>query len=256
VAVLTSPDNPPEAVGRALVARGYDADGPDVAVVSRIGEAAERVERLDVAGLAAGSFDPLAVVVLVGRGATASSPGLAWGLPEGRFAHRDGMITKAEVRAVALGKLALPAAGVLWDVGAGSGSVAVECARLAPGLDVVAVERDPDQAERVARNATAHGVAVRVVEGEAPAVLATLPDPDRVFVGGGGIDVLDAALARLRPGGVVVAHYAVVDRAVAAHRRLGRLVQLNVSRGAPVGELGLRLVAENPVFVCWGPDAG
>jgi precorrin-6Y C5,15-methyltransferase (decarboxylating) len=254
VAVLTSPDNPPEALGKALVARGYDADGPDVAVVSRIGEAAERVERLDVAGLAAGSFDPLAVVVLVGRGA--SAPGLAWGLPEDRFAHRDGMITKAEVRAVALGKLSLPPAGVLWDVGAGSGSVAVECARLAPGLDVVAVERDPDQAGRVARNATAHGVAVRVVEGEAPAVLATLPDPDRVFVGGGGIDVLDAALARLRPGGVVVANYAVVDRAVAAHRRLGGLVQLDVSRGVPVGELGLRLVAENPVFVCWGPDAG
>jgi precorrin-6Y C5,15-methyltransferase (decarboxylating) len=260
VAVLTSPDNPPEAVGKALQAGG--ADIAAVAVVSRIGDAAERVHRLDLDGLAGGSFDPMSVVLLLReppaatRAAGDPGPGLAWGLPEAEFAHRGGMITKSEVRAVALGKLALPPAGVLWDVGAGSGSVAVECARLAPGLDVVAVERDPDQAARVRANAAAHGVAVTVVEGRAPEVLAGLPDPDRVFVGGGGLDVLDAALARLRPGGTVVANYTLMDRAVAAHRRLGHLVQLNVARGAPIGALGVRLVPENPVFVCWGPEPG
>jgi precorrin-6B C5,15-methyltransferase / cobalt-precorrin-6B C5,C15-methyltransferase len=254
VAVLTSPDNPPEAVGKALQAGGTAVAA--VAVVSRIGDPAERVHRLDLDGLAGGSFDPMSVVVLL-RERPASGgpgPGLAWGLPEAEFAHRGGMITKSEVRAVALGKLALPPAGVLWDVGAGSGSVAVECARLAPGLDVVAVERDPDQAARVRANAAAHGVAVAVVEGRAPEALAGLPDPDRVFVGGGGLDVLDATLARLRPGGTVVANYTLMDRAVAAHGRLGNLVQLNVARGAPIGTLGVRLVPENPVFVCWGPE--
>ncbi len=182
--------------------------------------------------------------------------GLAWGLPDGSFAHRRGLITKAEVRAVALGKLALPAAGVLWDVGAGSGSVSVECDRLAPGLDVYAVDRPPAGSRGGGDDLEANtaGTGVRVVWGSAPEVLATLPDPDRVFVGGGGLDVLDAVLGRLRPGGVVVATYAAMDRAAAAASRLGQVVQVSVSRGVPVGPDGaLRLAALNPVFVCWGP---
>jgi precorrin-6B C5,15-methyltransferase / cobalt-precorrin-6B C5,C15-methyltransferase len=251
-AILTSPDNPPEAVGKALRAAGWGREA-EVAVVSRIGDAAERVLRLDLDGLAGGSFDPMSVVIVQATHAEAQGPGLAWGLPEDEFAHRGGMITKSEVRAVALGKLALPAAGVLWDVGAGSGSVAIECARLAPGLDVVAIDRDPDQVARVQDNAAAHGVTVTVVQGEAPEAFDRLPDPDRVFVGGGGLDVLDAALARLRPGGVVVANYTLVDRAVAAHDRLGNLVQLSVSRAATIGTLGFRLAPENPVFIAWGP---
>lgn len=265
-AVLTSPDNPPEAVGKALLAAG--AAPRAVAVVTRIGEPGASLTHTDLEGLAAGTFDPMSVVVLAtapvavrpgGDLATATTggiPTLAWGLPEDAFAHRDGMITKAEVRAVALGKLALPSTGVLWDLGAGSGSVAVEAARLAPGLRVVAVERDADQAARATENAAAHGVAVEVVHGAAPDALADLPDPDRVFVGGGGLDVLDAALERLCPGGVLVASYALVDRAAAAHRRLGHLVQLQVSRGVPVADLGVRLAAENPVYLCWGPDRG
>jgi precorrin-6B C5,15-methyltransferase / cobalt-precorrin-6B C5,C15-methyltransferase len=257
-AILTSPDNPPEAVGKALRAAGHEVD--EVAVVSRIGDDAERVHRLDLDGLADGSFDPMSVVVVLASTASAAprdqpGPGLAWGLPEDEFAHRGGMITKSEVRAVALGKLALPPSGVLWDVGAGSGSVAIECARLAPGLDVVAIDRDPEQASRVRANAAAHGVIVTVVAGDAPEAFERLPDPDRVFVGGGGIDVLDAALVRLRPGGVVVANYTLVDRAVAAHGRLGNLVQLSVSRAAEIGALGFRLAPENPVFVAWGPAA-
>jgi precorrin-6Y C5,15-methyltransferase (decarboxylating) len=164
------------------------------------------------------------------------------------------MVTKAEVRAVALGKLALPATGVLWDVGAGSGSVAVECAALRPGLRVIAVERDPDQAGRVRANAAAHGVEVEVVEGSAPGALAGLPAPDRAFVGGGGLGVLDAVLGALSPGGRVVATFAAVDRAAAAGARLGRLVQVGVARGQVLPDGGMRLAAENPVFVAWGPD--
>ena len=265
VAILTSPDNPPEAVGKALLDRF--ATVTDVAVVSRIGAATEEVHRLDPAGLAGGSFDPLSVVILMSRPADdpapstagsesgSGSPTVAWGRAESDFEHRDGMITKAEVRAVALGKLAIPRAGVAWDLGTGSGSVAVEMAAVAPGLAVIAVDRDPDQIDRARTNAFDHGVDIEVVLGEAPAVLAALPDPDRVFIGGGGIEVLDAALRRLRPGGVIVATYAVVQRAVAAHERLGSLVQVDVSRAVPISDLGFRLVPENPIFVVWGPAA-
>jgi precorrin-6Y C5,15-methyltransferase (decarboxylating) len=256
VAVLTAPDQPPEALGRALLDAGC---GPRrVTVCARLGHDDEAVTCTDLEGLAAGSFPPLAVVVLqapaaLDDGAGTDGPTLAWGRPDARYAHRAGMITKAEVRAVALGKLALPGAGVLWDVGAGSGSVAIECSRLAPGLRVFAVERRPDDVERLRENAT--GTGVIVVEGEAPEVLARLPEPDRIFLGGGGLYVLESVLDRLRPGGVVVATYAALDRAVVATTRLGHMVQVAVSRGVPLGGSGaLRLAAENPVFVCWGPE--
>ena len=118
---------------------------------------------------------------------------------------------------------------------------------------MLAVERDREACGRIRSNA--RGTAVAVVEGEAPAALNALPDPDRAFVGGGGIDVLDAVLARLRTGGRVVATYAVVATAAAAAERLGSLVQIAVSRGTPTGRQGaMRLAAENPVFVVWGPQ--
>ncbi|HEY1280463.1 MAG TPA: hypothetical protein VGF22_12385, partial [Acidimicrobiales bacterium] len=120
---------------------------------------------------------------------------------------------------------------------------------------VIAIERHERDAERIRANAVAHRVSVEVVTGAAPEVLAALPEPDRIFVGGGGLDVLDAALDRLRPGGTIVATYAALDRAAAAWGRLGSLVQVAVSRGEAIGNPpSLRLAAENPVFVCWGPS--
>lgn len=250
VAVLVSPDQPPEALGKAL--SGIPCGPREVAVCSRLGEPGESVSHTDLEGLAAGSFDPLSVVVVRAPEASRGDMGLGWGLSADRFAHRDGMVTKGEVRAVVLGKLALPRTGVLWDVGAGSGSVAVECSRLAPGLAVYAVERSPEDARRIRDNSA--GTGVHLIVGQAPTALAGLPDPDRVFVGGGGIEVLEAVLARLRPEGVVVATYAALDRAAGAATRLGQLVQVAVSRGEPIGDgTAMRLVAENPVFICWGP---
>jgi precorrin-6Y C5,15-methyltransferase (decarboxylating) len=252
VAVLTSPEHPPESLARRLVAAGC---GPRAVVVAaRLGEPDENMWTGDLAALAAGRFDALSVVLCLApepHGVAGSA--WAWGLPDHTYQHRDGLITKAEVRAVALGKLRLPGAGVLWDVGAGSGSVAAECARLSPGLRVFAIERRPDDAHRLFANLA--GTGATVVEGDAPDVLAGLPDPDRVFVGGGGLAVLDAVVGRLRPGGAVVATYVAVDRAAAAGARLGHLVQIAVNRGVAIGADGaVRLAADNPVFVCWGPE--
>jgi precorrin-6Y C5,15-methyltransferase (decarboxylating) len=259
-AVLTSPDSPPEAVGRALVAARAAVDL--VAVCSRLGHADESITMVGLEQLASGTWDPLSVVVLLGPagrpiagwgGADTGGKPLAWGLPDNAYGHRDGMVTKFEVRAVALGKLALPPAGILWDVGAGSGSVAVEAVSLCPGLTVFAVEERVDDAARITQNAARFGADVRVVHGRAPEACDGLPDPDRVFVGGGGLDVLDAALARLRPGGRVVATFTALDRASAAADRLGSLVQISASRGRTLPDGGWRLAAENPVFVAWGP---
>jgi precorrin-6Y C5,15-methyltransferase (decarboxylating) len=250
VAVLCSPDNPPEALARALLDDGADRRA---AVLTRLGEPEEAHFTGALATIAAGTFDPMSVLVVEAGAPTTRSdqPTLAWGAPEHEFAHRDGMITKAEVRAVVISKLRLPRGGVLWDVGAGSGSVGIECAQLSPGLHVLAIEPDHESAARIRENARRHGVAIEVVERHAPEAFASLPTPDRVFVGGGGIDVLDAATAALGAGGIAVATYAIVDRAVAAWQRLGNLCEVAVSRGVATGEHGVRLVAQNPVFVAW-----
>lgn len=249
VAVLTSPAQPPQEIGRILLETGCGPRGACVA--SRLGEHDESWWEGDLTDLSAGRFDGLSVVLLMAPDPGVGGPGLAWGLPEGGFDHRDGMITKAEVRSVALGKLALPAAGVMWDVGAGSGSVSLECCTLAPGLRVFAVERNRDDAARASRNL--EPTAAHVVCGEAPAVLGDLPDPDRVFVGGGGGAVLDEVIRRVKPGGTVVATYATLERAAHAAERLGNVVQVSVGRGVRAGADGpFRLEAENPVFVCWG----
>ncbi|MFL6243923.1 MAG: precorrin-6y C5,15-methyltransferase (decarboxylating) subunit CbiE, partial [Acidimicrobiia bacterium] len=200
-AVLVAPDAPPEALGREL--RSLGASHRRAAVCSRLGEPDERVDVITLEELAGRSFDSMSVVILFDGDGVAASPTLEWGRSEHRFAARDGLVTKAEVRAVALGKLAIPAAGVIWDVGAGSGSVAIEIGALAPDVRVVALERLAQDVRRIEANATEHGAAIEVVHGEAPGALGLLPDPDRVFVGGGGLEVLDAALARLRPGGRV-----------------------------------------------------
>ncbi|HLG91366.1 MAG TPA: hypothetical protein VKY15_00095, partial [Acidimicrobiales bacterium] len=118
---------------------------------------------------------------------------------------------------------------------------------------VFAVEPDPRAAGLVEANARSRGVAVEVVRGRAPQALAGLPDPDRVFVGGGGLEVLRACLDRLRPGGRLAATFAAMDRAVAAHRLLGSLVQLDVAVAEPLPDGGLRLRGGNPVFLAWGP---
>lgn len=250
-AVLMAPDAPPEALGRELLALG--ATQRRAAVCVRLGEPDERVDVVTVDEMATGAFDPLSVVVLLDGDGVAPRPTLEWGRSEGQFAARDGLVTKAEVRAVALGKLALPETGVVWDVGAGSGSAAIEIAALAPRSRVFAVEQRAPDAARIAENACAHGVTIEVVHGTAPAALGALPDPDRVFVGGGGGPVVEVAIARLRPGGRVVATFAALDRAAAAYERLGNLAEVSVSRGKPLAG-GVRLEAENPVFVVWGPE--
>ena len=254
VAVLVAPESPPEALGRALITLG--AVHRTVAVCARLGTASEQVDIVDLDGLATGSWDPLSVVVLSVGPEPGAAAGVAWGRPENAFAHRAAMVTKGEVRAAVLGRLELPApspeTNVLWDVGAGSGSVAIEASLVAPWLEVIAVEQAAAEAGHIRDNALAHGVAVRVIEAPALDALPMLPDPDRVFVGGGGLEVLDAAWARLRPGGRIVATFAALDRAAAAAERLGHLAQISVNRGRRLPDGGWRLEPDNPVFLTWG----
>ena len=131
VAVLTAPSNPPQSLGKELLAHGC---GPrTVVVASRLGETDQQIVHTDLDGLSQGQFDPMSVVLLIAPSApTTDAPSVSWGRSETSFAHRGGMITKSEVRSIVLGKLQLPRKGVLWDVGAGSGSVGIEAATICP----------------------------------------------------------------------------------------------------------------------------
>lgn len=155
----------------------------------------------------------------------------ALGLRAEEIHHSRGLITKDEVRAVTLHKLRLPAAGVFWDLGAGSGSVSLEASRLAPGLAVYAVERREEELANIKANiVNLAAFTIRPVAGEAPAALAALPDPDRIFIGGSGgrlAEILAAALPRLRPGGRVV-----INGVTAATRE--QAPQLLHQHGCPV----------------------
>ncbi|MET7330851.1 precorrin-6y C5,15-methyltransferase (decarboxylating) subunit CbiE [Nonomuraea sp. NPDC005650] len=163
------------------------------------------------------------------------------GLPDTAFEH-DGQLTKREVRAVSLSRLAPLPGELLWDVGAGAGSIAVEWMRAHPACAAVAIESRAERAAAIARNADRLGVpSLRVVEGRAPAALEGLPAPDAVFVGGGATvpGLLERCWAALRPGGRLVANAVTLEsESVIAqwYARLGGdLVRMSVQRASPVG---------------------
>ena len=180
-----------------------------------------------------------------------------WALADDEFEHRDSMVTKAEVRALVLARLGPGVGDLVWDIGSGSGSVAIECARF--GAAVSAVDADSEQVARTARNAAYHQVAVHVVHGKAPDVLDTLADPDAVFIGGGGTRAaLIAEAVAIREPRVIVVALAAIDRVSdvlsAMQSRLYRTggVQLSAARFAALPDETTRLAAQNPVFVLWG----
>ena len=262
VAVLTAPGFGPAALGRAL-----DGLGKRLVVAERLGHPDERVVAVSPREAAGRAWaDPNVVLVLdadltpgaKGWSAPPRSSPSAWALDDDAFDHRDGMVTKAEVRALALAWLGPGPGDLVWDVGAGSGAVAVECALL--GAAVVAVERDADACARIRDNAARHGVPLEVVHAAAPVALAGLPDPDAVFVGGGGTAVVLAAAGRARRA--VVATLATVERVGAVQRGLAEdgwtvdATLLAASRLVALPGGGHRLAATNPVFVVRGRDGG
>jgi precorrin-6Y C5,15-methyltransferase (decarboxylating) len=255
-AILTDPGNDPAVVAAALREAGVEKDARLV-VCERLGGPDERVREGTIAAPPAGPFDALAVVVLDRRAA----PGPGLGRPEEEYEHEAGQVTKAEVRAIVLAALDPGPGDVVWDVGAGSGSVAIEAGRLALGGAVYAVERLPERAEQARRNA-ARSWNVEILTGEALELLPGLPVPDAVFLGGGGDQIgalVELCLGRLHersspiPGRLVagLATLESVLEATAALRRAGltsRLSQVSIARGR---ELGGRIGWEalNPVQV-------
>jgi len=260
VAVLTDPERNPAWLARRVIEKL--GGGFRLAVMEALGSASERHGWYALTEAAAKEFREPNIALLkreVG-GKIVRGP-LCLGTPDAEFEHHAGLITKSEVRAVALSKLRLSPGQVLWDLGAGSGSVAIEAALLLGKGRIVAVEQRPERVDQIKANARRFNVRnLRVVQAVLPAGLARLPKPDRIFIGGGGRDlpsIVSEAIRHLRPDGIVVVNAVLLQNVHAAEatlRKLGFetefvLVQIHRSREMPGGE---RLEALNPVWIITG----
>jgi precorrin-6Y C5,15-methyltransferase (decarboxylating) len=240
VLALTSDGEGPAALAHLLARSGFGVSR--LTVLEALGGPRERVRTASAAQFDLGAVDDLNVVAIE----VTAAPGAcviarAAGLDDDLFEH-DGQITKREVRAITLSSLAPRRGELLWDVGAGAGSVAIEWMLADASLRAIAIERGPQRAARIRRNAATLGVpALAVVEGAAPDALETLPVPAAIFVGGGASDpgVLDKAGAVLPAGGRLVVNAVTLGtEALLLERHAllgGELIRIEVSRAQPVG---------------------
>lgn len=267
IAVLTDGHNHPGAIADLLRLLGV-ADDYVLWVAENLGGSDERVSRHLPGRMRDEAFSPLNVVVLLrvegplSRKRQKEEEKLPLlGIPESALLHRAGprgLITRREVRLLALCHLELYAGDVLWDVGAGSGSVSVEAARLSPGLRVFAVERNAEAFAQLEANVASLGVGnVRAVYAEAPEGLADLPAPDAVFIGGSGgrlRDILDAVVGRLQPGGRVVLNCITLETLsvgwewLSTHGLEPEVTSVQLAHSRPLGRLH-SLEPDNLIFI-------
>ncbi|SDQ44353.1 precorrin-6y C5,15-methyltransferase (decarboxylating) subunit CbiE [Actinopolyspora saharensis] len=239
VLVLSSDGSTPAAVAELLTAHGF---GPsELAVLENLGGRDERILR-DTAAQLRTSTAALNIVAVEcasdrGTGRLPSTPGLT----EELFEH-DGQLTKRDVRASTLARLAPRPGELLWDVGAGSGSIAIEWMRSAASCRAIAVERNPERAARTANNAAALGAgSLRIVREAAPEGLRGLERPDAVFVGGGVSvpGVLDSCVEALPRGGRLVVNAVTMESestVIEWYSRMGgELVRIGIEQAGPVG---------------------
>ena len=261
--LFTSDQWPAPAVARALLDEGIDYF--QAYVCENLGSPDERVTQGSLADIAKDSFASPNVMILVRKAKVADKPGHVgtrmFGNPDECFLQsrpKRGLLTPAEVRSLALAELQLRPTSVVWDVGAGSGSVGLEAARIARDGRVHAIEMDPDDHALIRENAARFGVTnLDPVLGRAPEAWASLADPDAIYVGGSGRDVamlVEQAWQRLKPGGRLVTACNSIENLAAMHSLLrsrsndAAYWMVNIARG--IEQLDrIRFEAINPIFL-------
>ncbi|WP_228375641.1 precorrin-6Y C5,15-methyltransferase (decarboxylating) subunit CbiT [Methylomonas denitrificans] len=259
LAILTGPDNTPARIARLLQIEGL-ADAFEMAIAEALKQPEQRVSAwLTIAEVAQSSYLDPNIVILKRK--TAMPAPVLFGVSDGQFQQRKpekGLITKREMRAVSLARMQLTRRSIVWDIGAGSGSVGLEAARLCSEGHVFAIEKNADDIANVERNQAIWGISnYSFVQGKAPQFLDTWPDPDAVFIGGSGgelAELIALCLGRLRPEGWLVMNFVTLENlstAVDTLKQLGAdwdVCQIQASRSSPILAMH-RLQAENPVWI-------
>ncbi len=259
LAIFTSPENGPERIARLLLQTGM-ADAFSLSVAARLLTPEESIHRqLTINDAASMSFPGPNIVILQRR--SPQTERVLFGLDDERYAQRKpdkGLITKREVRAVSLARLQLTRRSIVWDIGAGSGSVGLEAAQLCPAGYVYAIEKNPADADIVQQNKARLGIHnFKLFNARALAHLDDWPDPDAVFIGGSGGELeqlIRLCLQRLNPEGWLVMNFVTLENLHTATETLKKqyanwdLTQLQASRSQPILHMQ-RLQAENPVWI-------
>ena len=240
IIALSWDDATPAKLAALLAARGMGRS--KLTICEAMGGLSERIRTTEAQDFAldnVAALNTIALEVVAEHGARILPR--AAGLPDDWFEH-DGQITKREIRAMTLSSLAPRRGELLWDVGSGSGSVAIEWMLADPANSAVAIERRRDRAERIARNALSFGVpGLSVVTGEAPHVLADLAPPDAIFIGGGAgaPGMVERAMGALAAGGRLVVNAVTLETQAACvdwrARWSGELTQIAIAHAEPVG---------------------
>jgi precorrin-6B C5,15-methyltransferase / cobalt-precorrin-6B C5,C15-methyltransferase len=264
VGLFTTESHPPADVAKALLSRRIDYF--NAYVCENLGSPDERVTQGTLQELAEQEFGPLNVMILVRRPGAPDRPSdrigrRIFGNPDEAFLQakpKKGLLTPSEVRSMALAEMDLGPTSTVWDIGAGSGSVAIEAAQLASAGATYAIEMDADDYALIQENAERFGVSNLVaVLGRAPEAWNDLPAPDSIFVGGSGREIsqlVDLAYDRLRPRGRLVANVGSIENLAEVHATLHRRVadvkvwMINVARGTYQLER-VRFDALNPTFL-------
>jgi precorrin-6Y C5,15-methyltransferase (decarboxylating) len=257
VASFTGPANSPARLARALLIAGYGEE-ITLSVACCLQTPQEQLFSTLTLTEAAQMDFPQPNVLLVENNSPAQP---LFGLPDQAYQQRSpdkGLITKQEARALSLAKLALRSDSLVWDIGAGSGSVGLEAARLASNGHVWAIEKNPADAANARANALHYRASnYTLCEGRAPALLDGWPDPDAIFIGGSGGELeqlITLSLQRLKPGGRLVMNFVTLENLASACATLSAakaawdVVQLQASRSQPVLDLH-RMAAQNPVWI-------
>jgi precorrin-6Y C5,15-methyltransferase (decarboxylating) len=259
VAVYTDPRHHPGWLAARLLEKGYQEY--EMCVLEKLGSPEERMGWYGLNQAAEMEFAEPNLTVLRRTARKDIRWTLFLGSPENWFEHEGGLITKAEIRAVTLSKLRLKSNHIFWDLGAGSGSVAIEAALFIKRGKIFAVEQNTDRVVHIERNKKRFRLRnVSVIQAVLPDGMETLPEPDRIFIGGGGrhlTAIIKAACHHLKPDGIIVINTVIIENmetAINTLRVMGLktdMVQVQVHRGHQM-PYGARLEAENPVWIISG----
>ncbi len=259
LAVFTSPENSPDRIARMLLLENMAAQFT-ISVAEKLLTNDECIhQELSIAQAAEMKFAEPNFVMLQRQSRPEAKT--LFGLEDSSYSQRKpdkGLITKREVRAVSLARLQLRNDSIIWDIGAGSGSVGLEAAQLCPNGYVYAIEKNTADADIVKQNQTRmarHNF--KLFRGKAPEFLDTWPEPDAVFIGGSGgelAELIQVIIERLKPNGCLVMNFVTLENLNKAMEALKTLnvswdiVQLQASRSQPILHMQ-RMQAENPVWI-------